>query len=93
MEDLAQSLRVLAERQGPELALVLVGEQAIVDPGGVAGDPVAELERALPPGTLLLVLVGPDAPRSPWMTCLDVIGPPWRVQGESESAPPAPSST
>ena len=78
IDDLAEAIVALAERPGPEVAVLLVGPDPLLTPGEIGPDAALELERRLPPGVFLAELVGADAPPSAWLPRFRVEGPPWR---------------
>jgi hypothetical protein len=78
IDDLAQAVAALAARPGPEVAVLLVGPEPLLTPGEIGPDAALELERRLPPGVFLGVLVDPSAPPSAWLARFRVEGPPWR---------------
>lgn len=86
IDDLVESARALAARHGPELAVVLVGQDAALAPGDVASDLAQELDRRLPSGAFLCQIVPPDAPRAAWLRRYEVHGPPWEGTGDEDEA-------
>lgn len=78
IDDLVDAIQALAAQPGPEIAVLLVGDAPLLTPGEVGPDAALELERRLPRGAFLGVLVGAHAPPSAWLPRFRVDGPPWR---------------
>lgn len=75
----------LAESEGPELAVLVVGAEAIQEAGAVAPNPVQRLLAGLPPGIWLGVIVGLEETLPVWLPQWSVTGPPWRATSVSKS--------
>ena len=55
-----EAITALGKMPGAPLAVVLVGADALSDPGAVAGHPAEKLAKSLPPGSWIFALLGEE---------------------------------
>ncbi len=75
----------LADTEGPELAVLVVGADTLLDAGAVAPGAVQKLMAGLPAGVWLGVVTRPGEHLPLWLPQWAVSGPPWVASAASKS--------
>ena len=78
-EEVEVAARALAAIPGAPVAVLVVGEEALVEPGAVKPDPFKRLRDGLPAGVWLGVVVAKEAPAG--FPCWTASGPPFVLRG------------
>ncbi|MDP2312279.1 MAG: hypothetical protein Q8P41_05185 [Pseudomonadota bacterium] len=76
-EEVEAAVRALARTPGPPVAVLVVGDSTLTDPGAVAPDAVRKLREGLGAGVWLGVLVAGPAPAG--LPSWTATGPPWAL--------------
>lgn len=77
-EEVEVAARALAASPGPPVAVLVVGDDALAEPGAVRPDPFRRLREGLPLGTWLGVVVNGEVPEG--FAAWTAAGPPYTLQ-------------